>query len=93
VTSDVWKNRVITLTWEGVKTPTHSPVLGYSLSCQVDGGEIFRTKLGPSARTGSVTVDSDKLYSCRVAATTDAGRGFGSIRVTVGGSKGQGNGR
>jgi alpha-tubulin suppressor-like RCC1 family protein len=93
VTSEVWKSRVITLTWEGVKTPAHSPVLGYSLSCQVDGGEIFRTKLGPSARTGSVTVDSDKLYSCRVAATTDAGRGLGSIRVTVGGSKGQGHGR
>lgn len=93
VTSDVWKNRVITLTWEGVKTPAHSPVLGYSLSCQVDGGSIFRTKLGPSARSGSVSVTSNKLYSCRVAAMTYAGRGFGSIRVTVGPQKGQGNGR
>ena len=93
VTNEVWKNRVITLSWQSVKTPSHSPVLGYALSCQVDGGAIFRTKLGPSARTGSVTVDSDKLYSCRVAAMTDAGRGLGSIRVTVGPQKGQGNGR
>ena len=93
VTSDVWKNRVITLTWLGVTTPAHSPVLGYSLSCQVEGGAIFRTKLGPSARSGSVTVNSDKLYSCRVAAMTYAGRGFGSIRVTVGPQKGQGDGR
>jgi len=92
VTKTAWSNRKITLTWLGVKTPAHSPVLDYVLTCEA-ADVIFRQTVGANARSASVVVDSDRRHACRVVARTDAGRGPGSDRVMVGPQEGQGNGR
>jgi len=78
-----WDHRVITLTWLAVQTPSHSPVTANVMSCQVGDGETFRTRVAPNVLTASVKVPTTQLYSCRVAGVTDAGRGFGSIRVFI----------
>jgi len=82
VTKTAWSNRKITLTWLGVKTPAHSPVVDYVLTCEV-ADVLFRQTVSANARFASVTVDSDKRAACRVVARTDAGRGAGSDRVIV----------
>jgi len=82
VTKATWNNRKITLTWLGVKTPSHSPVLNYVLTCEA-ANVIFRQSVNASARSASVVVDSDRRHGCRVSAVTDAGRGPGSDRVIV----------
>jgi len=82
VTKTAWSNRKITLTWLGVKTPAHSPVLDYVLTCEA-ADVTFRQTVGANARSASVVVDSDRRHGCRVVARTDAGRGAGSDRVIV----------
>jgi alpha-tubulin suppressor-like RCC1 family protein len=82
VTKVAWNSRKITLTWLGVKTPSHSPVLNYVLTCEA-ANVIFRQSVNASARSASVIVDSDRRHGCRVSAVTDAGRGPGSDRVIV----------
>jgi alpha-tubulin suppressor-like RCC1 family protein len=82
VTKTAWSNRKITLTWLGVKTPAHSPIVDYVLTCEV-ADVFFRQTVGANARFASVKVDSDKRAACRVVARTDAGRGPGSDRVIV----------
>jgi hypothetical protein len=82
VTKTAWNKRKITLTWLGVKTPSHSPVLNYVLTCEA-ANVMFRQSVNASARSASVIVDSDRRHGCRVAAVTDAGRGPGSDRVIV----------
>jgi hypothetical protein len=83
VVKKLWDHRVITLTWLAVQTPSHSPVTAYVMSCQVENGETFRTRVAPNVLTASVKVPTTQLYSCRVAGVTDAGRGFGSERAFV----------
>jgi len=83
VVKKLWNHRVITLTWLTVQTPSHSPVTAYVMSCQVENGETFRTRVAPNVLTASVKVPTTQLYSCRVAGVTDAGRGFGSERAFV----------
>jgi alpha-tubulin suppressor-like RCC1 family protein len=83
VVKKLWNHRVIMLTWLAVQTPAHSPVTAYVMSCQVDDGETFRTRVAPDELTASVKVPTTQLYSCRVAGVTDAGRGFGSERAFV----------
>jgi hypothetical protein len=75
----------ITLTWSKVTTPSHSPVLKYSMYCAVGLENPARAQVGPTITTATLTVTQRKLYVCRVAAVTDAGRGTDSapIRVTV----------
>ena len=82
VTKVAWNSRKITLNWLGVKTPSHSPVLNYVLTCEA-ANVIFRQSVNASARSASVIVDSDRRHGCRVSAVTDAGRGTGSDRVIV----------
>jgi len=82
VTKTAWSNRKITLTWLAVKTPAHSPIVDYVLTCEV-ADVFFRQTVGANARFASVKVDSDKRAACRVVARTDAGRGPGSDRVIV----------
>ena len=83
VVRTVWSHRVISLNWLAVQTPAHSPVTAYVMSCQVGDGEIFRANVQPEVLTASVEVPTTQLYSCRVAGVTDAGRGFGSVRVLI----------
>ena len=83
VVRTVWSHRVISLSWIAVQTPAHSPVTAYVMSCQVGDGEIFRANVQPEVLTASVEVPTTQLYSCRVAGVTDAGRGFGSVRVLI----------
>jgi hypothetical protein len=83
VVQKIWQSRIITLTWLAVQTPAHSPVIAYVMSCQVEDGETFRTRVAPDELTASVKVPTTQLYSCRVAGVTDAGRGFGSERAFV----------
>jgi len=83
VVGTVWSHRVISLNWFAVQTPAHSPVTAYVMSCQVGKGEIFRASVQPEVLTASVEVPTTQLYSCRVAGVTDAGRGFGSVRVLI----------
>jgi len=83
VVQKIWQRRVITLTWRAVQTPSHSPVIAYVMSCQVDDGKTFRARVAPDKLTASVKVPTTQLYSCRVAGVTDAGRGFGSERAFV----------
>ena len=75
----------ITLTWSKVTTPSHSPVLKYSMYCAVGLENPARAQVGPTITTATLTVTQRKLYVCRVAAVTAAGRGTDSapIRVTV----------
>jgi len=83
VAEKVWHHRVIRLMWEPVRTPAHSSVTAYVMSCRVGDGDVFRKRVGPNRLTASVKVPTHQRYSCRVAAVTDAGRGVGSTRVQV----------
>ena len=80
-----WDNRAITLRWRAVRTPAHSPVTGYVVSCQDRRGDTFPKEVGPAALSASIRVPAAQSYSCRVAARTDAGRGVGSERVQISG--------
>ena len=75
----------ITLTWSKVTTPSHSPVLNYSTYCAVGLETPARAKVGPTVTTVTLTITQHKLYVCRVAAVTAAGRGTDSapIRVSI----------
>jgi hypothetical protein len=73
----------ITLTWAKVKTPSHSPVLNYSTYCAVGLETPVRAKVGPTFTTVTLTITQHKLYVCRVAAVTAAGRGTDSAPVRV----------
>jgi hypothetical protein len=73
----------ITLTWSKVTTPSHSPVLKYSMYCAVGLENPARAQVGPTITTATLTVTQRKLYVCRVAAVTAAGRGTDSAPVRV----------
>ena len=73
----------ITLTWTKVTTPSHSPVLKYSMYCAVGLENPARAQVGPTISTATLTVTQRKLYVCRVAAVTAAGRGTDSAPVRV----------
>jgi alpha-tubulin suppressor-like RCC1 family protein len=83
VVKKLWDKRVIRLTWRAVQTPAHSPITGYVMSCQDRDGETFRKEVGRAALSASLRVPAAQLYSCRVAAVTDAGRGEGSEWVQI----------
>ncbi len=83
VVGKLWDSRAITVTWRAVRTPAHSPITGYVLSCRDRDGAPFRKEVGPAAMSASIKVPAAQLYSCRVAAVTDAGRGVGSSRVQI----------
>jgi alpha-tubulin suppressor-like RCC1 family protein len=92
-TKATWRDRVITLTWAPLASPAPSPLVNYSIVCHAGDGPKFRTLVSRRATSAVVRVDTDQLYSCRVAGVTAEGRGLGSTRVTVGPQEGQGNGR
>jgi hypothetical protein len=73
----------ITLTWSKVTVPSHSPVLKYSMYCAVGLETPARAQVGPTITTATLTITQHKLYVCRVAAVTAAGRGTDSAPVRV----------
>jgi len=73
----------ITLTWSKVTVPSHSPVLKYSMYCAVGAENPARAQVGPTTLTATLTITQHKLYVCRVAAVTAAGRGTDSAPVRV----------
>jgi hypothetical protein len=73
----------ITLTWSKVTTPSHSPVLKYSMYCAVGAETPARAQVGATLTAATLTVTQRKLYVCRVAAVTAAGRGTDSAPVRV----------
>jgi hypothetical protein len=79
----VAKGMQITITWSKVTTPSHSPVVKYSVYCAVGAENPARANARPTETTASVTVTQHKRYVCRVAAVTAAGRGADSAPVRV----------
>jgi hypothetical protein len=81
----VANGKQITITWTKVTTPSHSPVVKYSVYCAVGKEKPARANVGRTATTATLTVTQNKRYVCRVAAVTAAGRGTDSapVRVTI----------